>query len=589
MRIACRVVPTVLFGLALATSLGLLPGSNQAEAAQSLQHLIDGLKSSTAAERIEAARALADLGHSAATAVPALIKALEDEDDEVRAQAARALGAIGPEAATAVDALTAQLDHSEARVRGYAVRALGQIGEASRKTVPKLVELLTDADARVRRVAVDALARIHPDPEQSIPLLVKVLHDADPQVVMPAIQALAERGKAAVPVLIEALGRDDSRYWACLILSEIGPDAAQSVPALRSVLDDEDPEVRMEAIVALGQIGPAARAAVPALQQKLASDIPGVRYTAVFALAEIGDPSSVRPLEQSQSSDDPLLSALSAWALARLQPENQARLKKAVDLLVPALASDDDSTQALAARALGELQAPREMVAPLLATTLEKATPETQARMIDAMAGLGPLAATRAAAALSDERLRVFAARLLQRIGADAKEAVPALTKAISSDSIEHEFRTEVHFALGSIGPAAKEAVPALIKALEHADEDVRFSACYALGQIGPDAHEAAAALRQNLAREDAQLQMVSAWALVRIEGASEELSHQVLPVLVKGLSHERAVIRSEAARMLGEFGSAAQSAAASLETALRDSDAEVRRAAADALGRVRG
>ena len=49
------------------------------------------------------------------------------------------------------------------------------------------------------------------------------------------------------------------------------------------------------------------------------------------------------------------------------------------------------------------------------------------------------------------------------------------------------------------MGAAAKEAVPALAKALQDPDEDVRAEAAWALGAMGPAAAGAAEALSKAL------------------------------------------------------------------------------------------
>src|SRR5262249_42890883 len=56
--------------------------------------------------RLQAAKALGEMGKTAQSAVQPLSKALRDEDPEVAVAAAQALGAIGPEASHAIPALT---------------------------------------------------------------------------------------------------------------------------------------------------------------------------------------------------------------------------------------------------------------------------------------------------------------------------------------------------------------------------------------------------------------------------------------------------------------------------------------------------
>ena len=84
--------------------------------------------------------------------------------------------------------------------------------------------------------------------------MVKAVDDADPAVKLPALQTLAEGGAAAVPALVEH-GHPQGRYWATLVLAEVGPPAKDAVPALTKLLEDQDSEVRMQVAMALGAIG----------------------------------------------------------------------------------------------------------------------------------------------------------------------------------------------------------------------------------------------------------------------------------------------------------------------------------------------
>ena len=160
---------------------------------------------------------------------------------------------------------SAQLKDASAAVRAHAAHALGHLGPAARPVIAALAPLVVDSDARVRRTAVRTWARIHPDPEVSVPLLEKVLEDADPTVRAEALEILAETGKPAVPALVQGVRHEKTVYWACLVLGEIGPDAAEAAPALADVLaSDAGPEVRREAALTLGSIGPEAAMATPA-------------------------------------------------------------------------------------------------------------------------------------------------------------------------------------------------------------------------------------------------------------------------------------------------------------------------------------
>lgn len=85
------------------------------------------LQAGEVARRIEAAEALARLGHHAADAVPALGRLLLDPNASARKMAALALGRIGTPALTALPELVVALEDAHAGVRLRVVVALGEI------------------------------------------------------------------------------------------------------------------------------------------------------------------------------------------------------------------------------------------------------------------------------------------------------------------------------------------------------------------------------------------------------------------------------------------------------------------------------
>jgi HEAT repeat protein len=105
-------------------------------------------------------------------------------------------------------------------------------------------------------------------------------------------------------------------------------------------------------------------------------------------------------------------------------------------------------------------------------------------------------------------------------------------------------------FGLGLLGEKAKPAVPALAKALGSPDTLVRQQAALSLGQIG-DAEAA--------------------------------------PALVTALGDKEWTIRRQAAVALGAIGPAARGAESALRKSERDGHAPVRKAASEALGRIKG
>jgi len=91
--------------------------------------------------------------------------------------------------------------------------------------------------------------------------------------------------------------------------------------------------------------------------------------------------------------------------------------------------------------------------------------------------------------ALSDheEKVRFFASLAFQEMGADASDAVPALTKVLAdTDQTNSLFylRAAAASALGKIGPPAMSAIPELKKALQEKDSNFRGHTAVAIWSI---------------------------------------------------------------------------------------------------------
>ena len=167
-------------------------------------------------------------------------------------------------------------------------------------------------------------------------------------------------------------------------------------------------------------------------------------------------------------------------------------------------------------------------------------------------------------------------------IRAAAAEAIPLLTEALRDDIL----RRRAVDALGRIGPAAAETVPLLTEALRDADEPVRRRAAEALGQIGP---AAIPALTEALRDADEAVRVGAARALGKIcLGKIGSAAAEVVPALTEALRDDPdRDVRWRAAYSLGLIGPAAAKAIPVLTEALRDADEAIRRAAAEALGKI--
>jgi HEAT repeat protein len=272
---------------------------------KTLDEWISDLRNTSRSKRSEAAWALAYFGPAAKAAVPDLIEIIRiHEDDQLKLNSVEALGRIGPDAAPAVPLLIKRLLNQGCnlgyqgviieRVEGNPKYALARICTPA---VPALIEVLNGPDEGMRPCAAEILAMI------------------------------GRPAKAAVPALTRSLRRGNvPQRYAARALGRMGPDAAQAVPALYSLLSVEGEhslfgdmpryeswnvvyamarigvlpipklvdvflnEASSAAAYDLSMLGPMASSAVPSLRRALSDPRFDVRIQAAIALAFI-DPS----------------------------------------------------------------------------------------------------------------------------------------------------------------------------------------------------------------------------------------------------------------------------------------------------------
>jgi HEAT repeat protein len=193
----------------------------------------------------------------------------------------------------------------------------------------------------------------------------------------------------------------------------------------------------------------------------------------------------------------------------------------------------------------------------------------------------------------SEPNARAAAACSLQKLGSDARQAIPALVERLADaspvdPSICGEDRTwwkkgvaqqtspgeEAAAALVSIGTASLQP---LVSAARAPQWIARRNAVWALGALD-DSRGVAPALA---ALKDAEppVRETAAWALGALEAVD------AIPALIGALKDEDAGVRSQVAWALGAIGD--RRAVDGLVAALKDSDAGVRSQAAWALGAI--
>lgn len=308
--------------------------------------------------------------------------------------------------------------------------------------------------------------------DTAVPALLSVVNDENAAVRLAAIQALGQQGD---PRAIDAL-----------------------VQALRT---DTDARVRQAAAEALGEIQ--SPRAVPGLMAALGSEkVAAVRAKVAWALGEIDDPRAVESLGAAVRDPEVQVRREVVWALGELETPS------AVPMLIPALRDSDTETRQRAAEALGHLESPDAIDA------LSAATKDAEAEVRkNAVAALGEIGDKRALAALSaavrDSEVEVRR-EAISAIGnlEDLGSAPPALLAAVRDE--DREVRRAAAEALGQIEDEA--AVPALISLTRDSNVDVKRAAVEALAEIGgAQAIEVMAALLKD---EDPEIRKLAAQAL---------------------------------------------------------------------------
>ena len=180
------------------------------------------------------------------------------------------LGMLGPPARSAVPTLIAALD--DANFQSAAVYALGMIGKDSAPAVPALLRILDSEDGSSRQAAIAALRPIGARDEAARARLRLFLTVGDRDEYARAAQASAASGEPAdnvLPILIKLSIDPYFNSFGMNVVGGLSTTMAQlgptAVPGLIAALERRDARIRTLAAEALGKIGPAADVAIPRL------------------------------------------------------------------------------------------------------------------------------------------------------------------------------------------------------------------------------------------------------------------------------------------------------------------------------------
>jgi HEAT repeat protein len=295
-------------------------------------------------------------------------------------------------------------------------------------------------------------------------------------------------------------------------------------------LKSNDAEKGRAAVDALRTLGPSDRQILLALVRALKDKTVNRQVSRLFGM--IGAP-AVTPLIKGLEDENDTLRAVAANSLAEIGPKARA----AVPFLVALLRDKNIPVRCSAARALYQIGPPMRILSLLIETIKDK-DQSVSAYASGAVAEIGPPAVPHLIALLADEEahVRASAAGALGSIGPEAKEAVPALIRALKEKGMGYG----VAETLGRIGVNAKAAVPGLVGLLKTSrrawpttgwDDDarVRRTALTALVHVAPDAPETVSALVEATRDQVSDVQNTAVFLLRYVGPRAKEVSPTLL------------------------------------------------------------
>ncbi|HRZ86390.1 MAG TPA: HEAT repeat domain-containing protein [bacterium] len=528
------------------------------------------------------------------------VRAMSDRHPHIREIAIYTLGKL--KYGGGVEPLHRALEgDAETKNRLLAAQSLGEIGlpasvEALGKTIAR------DPDPAVRAMAIASLENIND--KRCADMIAGALTQRDPDVRFVAACALGRlhdvRAITLLPIFAAARsGSPEGAYAEGLLSGFKDPESVKKYIGMFKSAPDKN--VTMMTVRILSGIG---MDAAPLLREALGSDNPNVRVGALMALRNIGDRESA-PAVRKLLVEDPV-DVVRAVAVSFCM---QMPAAQDAESLVRALKDQNAEIRIMTAIALGMLGEAK-TAAPVREALVKETDVKARTSMVIALGKLHDAGAVDLIVKLlgsdPDVSLRTNAAYALAEIG--GKKALDAVARACVSDT-DSDVRKIAATGLGAAGDRTYLAT--LVKALEDDEYTVRFVVAQALGMLRDTRATApllslmkgeskratlstvARALRDigDASRIGPLLEMLQdktndvrrEMAVVALHGAGgAEVSRALCAVLAGDTEY---AVRHEAAGELAYIKS--DEALAALRTAaLRDSVAEVRIAAVQAIER---
>lgn len=235
-----------------------------------------------------AAHALGAIGQAA---LPAVLAVASNPEDARRIDAIRAVAEIGPPAKAAVPLLIQLIrspssDHAVQRV---ALHALGEMGPAAAPAIPDLTSIVVGMDSDEAQIdaAAYALGRLGPLAQPALPALVKHMEEGFcPTSVVEAVLRMGPPGCEAIRSL-SANGDFMQRKQFAEALTMVDAVAAgNAFPLMQDVLADADVELRKVAVDAIAA-SCSPETGMRALAERIDDPDPTIRASVIRALVDI--------------------------------------------------------------------------------------------------------------------------------------------------------------------------------------------------------------------------------------------------------------------------------------------------------------
>lgn len=290
--------------------------------------------------RINVSAYIGDRKIRATRALPSLLRALNEDEPGLQMNVANALATVGPEANEAVPKLIELLTRRNSELVGSLLNALGKIGPAARPALPIITSFIGGTNENHQLQAALALWRIDRQTNTALKVFCRSLTSTNSKICGSALHWLEEMGTAAestMPILIRNLTNQSmgNRAGAARPLGLIGSPAKRALPALRTLLRDFEPYVRVQTAEAILRIEPHDQQAMGLLTDYLTNqDFFFWAKPAATALGNLGTiaKAAIPGLMKATNHEDRYLRKAAAEALTKIEERPRVISKEALNV-----------------------------------------------------------------------------------------------------------------------------------------------------------------------------------------------------------------------------------------------------------------